>query len=489
MRINNNFDSHSLISEAEEHKAIIKPQPTIIETFSNQTIINLKGSPSSLRQTELSIANSLQIDQLKKSLPLSTSKTTLKRNLIAPEKSVNFILSFNESLGLKTSDLKEKYQKMLESPFGLFRIMPSLFYKDITGEFASNAKLLNRTAPSIIINGDMHIENFGTFRGPDGNAVWGMNDFDQSGIGSPESDLERLATSAIFVARQASLGSEAEKELVSTITKKYIDTLKDISKGKESSTPFLSADKSKGAIKDLIENAGAEKRKDFLEKYTFVDSKEKYHFLNNDKLRPISSERTSILKSALKSYENQIGSNSGVAQPLKVLDLVEKLGSGGSSYGLPRYYALVANDDPAKAPIILEIKAILPSPIKTPDNTTGANGKEIVKNQDILSGYKNPLVGSLKMDNRSFLVRELEPEKNSYTIDNFETLSSAKQLFEQAAKVLARSHSNVESQTQEILNWIGNDDKKLNKRLTDFSIKYADPSQTISQALAKKLEG
>lgn len=167
---------------------------------------------------------------------------------------------------------------------------------------------------------------------------------------------------------------------------------------------------------------------------------------------------------------------------------MEKLGSGGSSYGLPRYYALVANDDPTKAPIILEIKALLPSPIKTPDSTTSANGKEIVENQDILSGYKNPLVGSLTMDNHSFLVRELEPEKNNYTIDNVKTLSDSKELFEQAAKVLARSHSSLEGQADKILHWIGNDDKKLNKRLTDFSIKYADQTRIVQQALAKKLE-
>jgi uncharacterized protein (DUF2252 family) len=407
--------------------------------------------------------------------------------LVAPEKSVAFIRDFNEGLGLKSADLQEKYQRMAESSFVLFRAMPALFYKDIKGEFASSAKLLNSTTPSIIINGDMHIENFGTFRGPDGKAVWGINDFDQSGVGSPESDLERLATSAIFVARQSGLGTEAEKELVSTITKKYIDTVKDISEGKESATPYLSADKADGAVKDLIEKSGSEKRKKFLEKLTFVDNSGNYKFLSDDKLRPVSSDRARAVKSALSSYESQIGNNSGVAQPLKVLDVTEKLGSGGSSYGLPRYYALVANDDPSKAPIILEIKALLPSPIKNPTTTSGANGQKVVDNQETLSGYSNPLTGSLKMDNSSFLVRELEPEKNSYTTDKVTSLSDATKLFDQAAKVLARAHSRIKGQGEAIIDWIGNHDKKLTKRLTDFSIKYADQTEAVRQKLAREL--
>lgn len=489
MKINSNFDTSSITPQIDQKPIANTQTPTIAETFFNQPNSNIKDSRVSLRQSELSIASSLLVEQLKKTSSLSSKTiTTSNRNLVAPEKSVAFIRDFNGGLGLKPADLQEKQKRMAESSFVLFRAMPSLFYKDIKGEFAASAKLLSRTAPNIVINGDMHIENFGTFRGPDGKAVWGINDFDQSDKGSPEWDLERLATSAIFVARQAGLGVEAEKALVSTITKKYVDTVKDISQGKESTTPYLSSEKSVGVIKDLVDKSSLEKRKKFLEKYTSIDSKGNYQFLSNDKLKPVSSDRASKIKSALSSYEDQIGKDSGVAKPLRILDVTEKLGSGGSSYGLPRYYALVANDDPGKAPIILEVKALLPAPIKSPSSTTGADGEKTVERQQTLSSYTNPLVGSLKMDNRSFLVRELEPEKNTYTTDKIDNLSDATELFEQAAKVLARAHSQVSGQAEVISNWIGKDEKTLTKRLTDFSRKYADQTEVVRQELAKQIE-
>ena len=49
--------------------------------------------------------------------------------------------------------------------------------------------------------GDIHLENFGTWRDADGRLVWGVNDFDEAAEMPYALDLIRLATSAL-VARQ-----------------------------------------------------------------------------------------------------------------------------------------------------------------------------------------------------------------------------------------------------------------------------------------------
>jgi hypothetical protein len=50
-------------------------------------------------------------------------------------------------------------------------------------------------APPVLSVGDLHLENFGTWRDADGRLVWGVNDFDEAAVMPSVLDLVRLATS------------------------------------------------------------------------------------------------------------------------------------------------------------------------------------------------------------------------------------------------------------------------------------------------------
>lgn len=50
-------------------------------------------------------------------------------------------------------------------------------------------------APQVLGVGDMHLENFGTWRDADGRLVWGVNDFDEAAVMPYPLDLVRLAAS------------------------------------------------------------------------------------------------------------------------------------------------------------------------------------------------------------------------------------------------------------------------------------------------------
>jgi Uncharacterized protein conserved in bacteria (DUF2252) len=51
-------------------------------------------------------------------------------------------------------------------------------------------------APTLLAVGDLHIENFGTWRDIEGRLIWGVNDFDEVYVMPYTVDLVRLATSA-----------------------------------------------------------------------------------------------------------------------------------------------------------------------------------------------------------------------------------------------------------------------------------------------------
>src|SRR5207244_8417489 len=53
-------------------------------------------------------------------------------------------------------------------------------------------------APRVLGVGDLHIENFGTWRDVEGRLVWGVNDFDEAAELPFANDLVRLAASALL---------------------------------------------------------------------------------------------------------------------------------------------------------------------------------------------------------------------------------------------------------------------------------------------------
>ncbi len=50
-------------------------------------------------------------------------------------------------------------------------------------------------APRLLAVGDLHVENYGTWRDAEGRLIWGINDFDEAAVMPYTNDLIRLATS------------------------------------------------------------------------------------------------------------------------------------------------------------------------------------------------------------------------------------------------------------------------------------------------------
>jgi hypothetical protein len=76
----------------------------------------------------------------------------------------------------------------------LFLFFRATFYRwaQIWREVAADAA----SAPSLLAVGDLHVENFGTWRDIEGRLIWGINDFDETYRMPYTIDLVRLAASA-----------------------------------------------------------------------------------------------------------------------------------------------------------------------------------------------------------------------------------------------------------------------------------------------------
>jgi hypothetical protein len=103
-------------------------------------------------------------------------------------------------------DLQMKHRRMAGDPFSFLR---ATFYRwaeswpqlcqDLTG------------APRVLGVGDLHLENFGTWRDGEGRLIWGINDFDEAATLPYVNDLVRLCSSALIAIGEAQLGTSARR--------------------------------------------------------------------------------------------------------------------------------------------------------------------------------------------------------------------------------------------------------------------------------------
>src|SRR5436853_745950 len=74
----------------------------------------------------------------------------------------------------------------------------------------------------VLAVGDIHLENFGTWRDVDGRLVWGVNDFDEAATMPFALDLVRLATSALVADKVRAVPVD---DICAAILKGYRDGL------------------------------------------------------------------------------------------------------------------------------------------------------------------------------------------------------------------------------------------------------------------------
>ncbi|MBZ5727781.1 MAG: DUF2252 domain-containing protein [Acidobacteriia bacterium] len=118
-------------------------------------------------------------------------------------------------LRLVEDDLKRKHEAMRS---GAFPFLRATFYRwaqtwaEVCGEAARG--------PRVLAVGDLHVENFGTWRDIEGRLIWGINDFDEAWQLPYTNDLVRLAASALVAKMKC-----GREEGIAAILKGYGESL------------------------------------------------------------------------------------------------------------------------------------------------------------------------------------------------------------------------------------------------------------------------
>jgi uncharacterized protein (DUF2252 family) len=116
-------------------------------------------------------------------------------SLLAPTSAASIVaatVDYEQQVHVVEADLRLKHRDMAGSLFAFLRATLyrwSQLWKEVCPDLTD--------APRLLAVGDLHVENFRTWRDAEGRLVWGVNDFDEVAEMPYAVDLVRLVT-ALF---------------------------------------------------------------------------------------------------------------------------------------------------------------------------------------------------------------------------------------------------------------------------------------------------
>lgn len=294
-----------------------------------------------------------------------------------------------------------KYEAMAENPFRFFRGSCHLFYEDLAA--AEPLPL----SPLAWICGDLHIENFGSYKGDNKLVYFDMNDFDEALLAPASYEIARMVTS-IFVAFDT-LGFEDKRALkmAGLYLKTYSATL---AKGKAISIEPRTA---KGIVCDFLQSAAKSSYKQLLKKRTVSKKKSIMLSLEDERHFKLNNQLRHELKAHIDEW---IKNSSDGPYNYKTLSAVFRL-AGTGSIGLKRYLFLLKSTNTKNKYLLLDMKqarssSVLPHlPVQQLQWWTEAD--RVIGVQQRMQNVTAALLSTTVFRGDAYIIQELQPARDT----------------------------------------------------------------------------
>jgi uncharacterized protein (DUF2252 family) len=294
--------------------------------------------------------------------------------------------------------LQLKYKLMADNVFSFYRATCHLFYEDLYNSPALNS------GPLTWICGDLHIENFGSYRSANGLVYFDINDFEEAVIAPAGYELTRFLCS-IAMAADTWKFSMKEAELLMHVAldaySKQLSEAKAYAIERETSAPL---------IQEFFKTAELQRSKQLIKERVEKNQNElkiikgKTIELDHDTYGSVKEDVTVFLK---KNHEH-----------LKLRDIAFRI-AGTGSLGAKRYVVLV-NDVREDKLSLLDIKEALPSsliPYLTISQPSWKSEAERIITAQSLMQYAPPrYIASLNIGGQPYVLKQLQP--SSQKIDH-----------------------------------------------------------------------
>jgi len=303
--------------------------------------------------------------------------------------------------------VKFKYDAMTENVFRFYRGTCHLFYEDL-----SQMNQLPQS-PLAWICGDLHLENFGSYKADNTLVYFDLNDFDEGILVPATWELARILT-IIFIAFN-NLGLEEAKahNMAQQFLKNYSLTL---AKGKSISIDPRTA---KGIVCTFLNAATKRKQKDLLKKRTEFKNKKLILTVKHEK----QFELDKPLKKQLAKHINEwITTSSDGPYNYEVINSVFRL-AGTGSIGVKRYLFLLKSLNTKNKYLFLDMKQARPSSlqpyVKIKQPKWKSDADRVIEVQQRMQNTLPALLGTTMFNDEPYVLQQMQPMEDSI---NFELI-------------------------------------------------------------------
>lgn len=382
------------------------------------------------------------------------------------------VFSAEGKVDLTAEALRRKVLALAATPFQFFRATFHLMARDL---FDDRVPLAQSLAPEGLIVGDLHLENFGVYRGASGTMVFDVNDFDDVGVGPLDVDLKRLCTSALLL---PGLSQDIRVGAARAIAEAWVEELEKI--GGRFPIPAWTEEKADEPVSGLLREKSSKSLA-----AAFAKSIDGDELVQNDKFVRPEKGWVEGVREGIQAYVKSLRRLKAPEAPddCKVLDVAYRF-KGTGSLGRLRFTALLGRGRERR---MIELKEARSSAMDDARRRDGAHGRARVQTASIrrLQGDPWPRVAGSILRDSDALGRENEPEEEK--LSSYRFASGREHELDsyaaQCGRVLARLHARPNAPTILGARW---DPKRCADAAVEFALRYAPVVESDHQRFDKQ---
>ncbi len=334
----------------------------------------------------------------------------------------------SQNAGRDSERLAMKYARMLQSPFSFLRGACHLFYDALPDS------ALFRDAPLAWCCGDLHFENFGSYKGDNRLVYFDINDFDEAALAPATWDLVRLLTSI-------QCGADAlrvTQEQALAVSQSCLDAYRSaLSKGK---ALWVERETSSGLVNTLLTTLQGLERAVFLDKRTLRKGRRRSLRLDGVKVLPASDQQ----KSTVTDFMDRFAATQANPAFYEVLDIGRRI-AGTGSLGVDRFVVLVEGKGSPDGNYLLDLKEAKPSAM-TPclarlgiqQATWADEARRVVAIQTRMQAVDQAFLHAVQLGGQAYLLKGLQPSEDRVAIGEWgKKLDRLKEVVATMGRILA----------------------------------------------------
>ena len=291
--------------------------------------------------------------------------------------------------------LGRRYAAMRQTPLSFMRGTCHLFYATLPRVAALDE------APSAWLSGDLHAENFGTYKGDNRLTYFDVTDFDEAVLGPPTLDAVRFLASILVAAGDWGLASEEGEALAARAAVAYTTEL---ASGKAA---WIERESARGAMKRLFAQVAGRSRTELLDRFTVRKAKRRRFVLDERHLLPATDET----RAGVAQMVAAAGEAAHDPEYFRVVDVARRI-AGVGSVGRPRFVVLLEGRGSPDRNALVELKAAHASGVQprasTPQPEWRDDADRVVSVQRHAVVVAPAFLAAARWNDMSFVLRELQ---------------------------------------------------------------------------------